>query len=298
MTASRDHDRRDRPVASVRVDRQRAAPGPARRQGRLAARADPLRAGPAAGRRRARPAGAVPVRARHRAVVAHRRARPAASTCKTFMFPGVLATSVLFTATFSAASIVWDREFGFLREMLVAPDPARLDPRRQGARRGDRGHRRRASIILALAGTVGVPYDLDDDASILVGELFLLSFALVRRRAGDRRPGAADPVDDGRDADAAPAAVVPVRRAVPAQQPAARGWRSLTLLNPVTYAVHAMRTAVFAPPRRAAGGARRSSTRRSSGSAGRSRSSSSSASSSPSGLGLLAVRHRPVRQDE
>ena len=40
---------------------------------------------------------------------------------KTFMFPGVLATSVLFTATFSAASIVWDREFGFLREMLVAP---------------------------------------------------------------------------------------------------------------------------------------------------------------------------------
>ena len=29
--------------------------------------------------------------------------------------------SVLFTAMFSAASIVWDREFGFLREMLVAP---------------------------------------------------------------------------------------------------------------------------------------------------------------------------------
>jgi ABC-type transport system involved in multi-copper enzyme maturation permease subunit len=27
----------------------------------------------------------------------------------------------LFTAIFSAASIVWDREFGFLREMLVAP---------------------------------------------------------------------------------------------------------------------------------------------------------------------------------
>ena len=29
--------------------------------------------------------------------------------------------AVLFTAMFSAASIVWDREFGFLREMLVAP---------------------------------------------------------------------------------------------------------------------------------------------------------------------------------
>lgn len=40
---------------------------------------------------------------------------------KTFMFPGILATSTLFTAMFSAVSIVWDREFGFLREMLVAP---------------------------------------------------------------------------------------------------------------------------------------------------------------------------------
>src|ERR1700729_3444785 len=40
---------------------------------------------------------------------------------RTFIFPGVLALSVLFTAMFSAVSIVWDREFGFLREMLVAP---------------------------------------------------------------------------------------------------------------------------------------------------------------------------------
>src|SRR5678815_2855226 len=40
---------------------------------------------------------------------------------RTFLFPGVLATSVLFTAAFSGISMVWDREFGFLREMLVAP---------------------------------------------------------------------------------------------------------------------------------------------------------------------------------
>jgi ABC-2 type transport system permease protein len=40
---------------------------------------------------------------------------------KTFIYPGLLAMSVLFTAIFSAASIVWDREFGFLREILVAP---------------------------------------------------------------------------------------------------------------------------------------------------------------------------------
>ncbi|MGH3976978.1 MAG: ABC transporter permease [Pseudonocardiaceae bacterium] len=38
-----------------------------------------------------------------------------------FIFPGVIAISVVTTAILSAASIVWDREFGFLREMLVAP---------------------------------------------------------------------------------------------------------------------------------------------------------------------------------
>jgi ABC-2 type transport system permease protein len=40
---------------------------------------------------------------------------------KTFIYPGVLCITVMFTAMFSAASIVWDREFGFMREMLVAP---------------------------------------------------------------------------------------------------------------------------------------------------------------------------------
>src|SRR5947209_269081 len=36
---------------------------------------------------------------------------------RTFMFPGVIAMTVLFTSLFSGMSIVWDREFGFLREM-------------------------------------------------------------------------------------------------------------------------------------------------------------------------------------
>jgi ABC-2 type transport system permease protein len=40
---------------------------------------------------------------------------------KTLIFPGVLCIAVVFSAMFSAASIAWDREFGFLREMMVAP---------------------------------------------------------------------------------------------------------------------------------------------------------------------------------
>lgn len=40
-----------------------------------------------------------------------------------FMFPGILGMTVLFTSVFSAISIVWDREFGFLKEVLVSPIP-------------------------------------------------------------------------------------------------------------------------------------------------------------------------------
>src|SRR3989475_6344217 len=40
---------------------------------------------------------------------------------RTLVYPGVLCMAVVFTAMFSAASRGWDREFGFLREMMVAP---------------------------------------------------------------------------------------------------------------------------------------------------------------------------------
>ena len=73
------------------------------------------------------------------------------------MFPGVLATSVLFTAMFSAISIVWDREFGFLREMLVAPV-------RRGSivvgkcLGGATVATMQGLLVLALAPLVDVPY--------------------------------------------------------------------------------------------------------------------------------------------
>ena len=38
-----------------------------------------------------------------------------------FLLPGVIVMTVLFTSMFSGMSIVWDREFGFLKEILVAP---------------------------------------------------------------------------------------------------------------------------------------------------------------------------------
>lgn len=38
-----------------------------------------------------------------------------------FLAPGVIAMSILFTAMFSGIEIIWDRQFGFLKETLVAP---------------------------------------------------------------------------------------------------------------------------------------------------------------------------------
>jgi ABC-2 type transport system permease protein len=76
---------------------------------------------------------------------------------RTFLYPGILAMAVLFTALFSAASIVWDREFGFLREMLVAP------VRRSSIVLGKcLGGATVAAfqgvLVMAIAGLVGVPY--------------------------------------------------------------------------------------------------------------------------------------------
>ena len=38
-----------------------------------------------------------------------------------FLAPGIIAMSVMFTAVFSGIEIIWDKQFGFLKETLVAP---------------------------------------------------------------------------------------------------------------------------------------------------------------------------------
>lgn len=94
-----------------------------------------------------------------------------------FMFPGVMAMAVLFTCFFSAGSMVWDREFGFMREMLVAPvnrSAILVGKCFGGATVGTF----QGLVMFAVAGLVGVPYSL----SLMIGvfaELVLLSFAIT-----------------------------------------------------------------------------------------------------------------------
>src|SRR6266571_1298947 len=40
-----------------------------------------------------------------------------------FIAPGVIGMTVLFTSIFSGIGLLWDRQFGFLKETLVAPVP-------------------------------------------------------------------------------------------------------------------------------------------------------------------------------
>jgi ABC-2 type transport system permease protein len=105
------------------------------------------------------------------------RGLPAGVDFMTFIYPGVLAMSVLFTSIFSAASIVWDREFGFLREMLVAPVQrwAIVLGKILG---GATVATFQGIIFLVLAGVAHVPYD-PLLLLTLVGELLLLSFTLT-----------------------------------------------------------------------------------------------------------------------
>jgi len=105
------------------------------------------------------------------------RGLPAGVDFRTFIYPGVLAMSVLFTSIFSAASIVWDREFGFLREMLVAPVRrwAIVVGKCLG---GATVATFQGIIFLALAGVAHVPYD-PVLLLTLVGELLLLAFTLT-----------------------------------------------------------------------------------------------------------------------
>lgn len=161
---------------------------------------------------------------------------------RTFLFPGVLATSVMFTAVFSGVSVVWDREFGFLREMLVAP--IRRSSIMAGKCLGGAiVATAQAVIILALAGLCGVPYS----PALMVELLLVLFLAAMAITAFGLLLGA-------RVANIQ--SVMPVIQTVITPMMFLSGalyptsglpvWLAIaTKINPVTYAVNPMRHVVF-----------------------------------------------------
>lgn len=93
-----------------------------------------------------------------------------------FMYPGILAMTVLMTSVMSGVSIVWDREFGFLKEVLVSPLS------RSGVLAGKAVGAATIAIIqgaimLVLAPIVNVPINLGTVLALLP-LLLVLSLAL------------------------------------------------------------------------------------------------------------------------
>jgi ABC-2 type transport system permease protein len=93
-----------------------------------------------------------------------------------FLFPGIIAMAVLFTAIFSAVSIVWDREFGFLKEVLVAPI-SRTAVALGKVAGGSTVAMFQGVIILLLAPLVGVSLSLAQIGILLL--LMLLTAATM-----------------------------------------------------------------------------------------------------------------------
>lgn len=95
----------------------------------------------------------------------------------TFMYPGILGMSVLFTSLFAAVSIIWDRQFGFLKEILVAP-VSRTAVVIGKALGGSTVALIQAAILLAIAPLVGVPLTAGMVLKLL-GAMFLIAFAIT-----------------------------------------------------------------------------------------------------------------------
>ena len=161
---------------------------------------------------------------------------------RTFVYPGVLCMAVMFTAMFSAASLVWDREFGFLREMMVAP-VARASLVLGKCLGGATVAGFQGVIVICLAGLVGVPY-----VASLMLEIFALQLLLAFAITAFGVMVAARISQVQSFMALMQMAIMPMFFISGALFPVAGLPRWLEILNridPLTYAVDPMRRAVF-----------------------------------------------------
>jgi ABC-2 type transport system permease protein len=94
-----------------------------------------------------------------------------------FVFPGVVALNVMFTSVQSAVSVIWDREFGFLREVLVSP-LSRVTVLLGKILGGATVAVLHGCLVLLLARFADVPLTLTQVLTAL-GLMILLAFALT-----------------------------------------------------------------------------------------------------------------------
>jgi ABC-2 type transport system permease protein len=83
-----------------------------------------------------------------------------------FIFPGILGMTILFSSIFSSISIIWDKEFGFMKEILVAP-VSRLSIVIGKAASGTLVSTIQAAVVLVLFPFVGIKLGLNEIALTL-----------------------------------------------------------------------------------------------------------------------------------
>jgi ABC-2 type transport system permease protein len=93
-----------------------------------------------------------------------------------FIFPGIIGMTILFSSIFSSISIIWDKEFGFMKEILVAP-VSRFSVVVGKALSGTLLSSLQAGIILLISPLIGVELSVTSALYTIVVAI-LLSFCI------------------------------------------------------------------------------------------------------------------------
>jgi ABC-2 type transport system permease protein len=92
-----------------------------------------------------------------------------------FLSPGIIAMSIMFTAVFSGIELIWDRQFGFLKETMVAP-VSRLAIMFGRTLGGATTATIQGIIVFIITIAIGFRPDI---AAVLWGLLFMFGIAIV-----------------------------------------------------------------------------------------------------------------------
>jgi len=95
-----------------------------------------------------------------------------------FMAPGIIAMALLFSSIFGGVSIIWDREFGFLKEILIAP-VNRFFVAIGKAFGGVTTAMIQGILLMIIAGSVGVEYQSSIGVLASIPIMFIIGVGFI-----------------------------------------------------------------------------------------------------------------------
>ena len=97
---------------------------------------------------------------------------------KSFLAPGLIGMAILFSSLFGGVSIIWDREFGFLKEILIAP-VNRFFVSLGKAIGGVTTSMIQGTLILIIAWFIGVRYVSFAGVLASIGVMFMIGIGFI-----------------------------------------------------------------------------------------------------------------------